>query len=142
MLAYSQEFTVGIFTSPNLIDWTHESNFSYHGLLGQQWECPNLVEVPINGTDETAYLLQISINPGAPLGGSIAQYYPGTFNGTHFEAFDSVARIADFGKDNYAGQFFYGTPPGEDAVSIAWASNWQYTQIVPTGPREGEYTLR
>ena len=37
-------------------------------------------------------------------------------------------------QDNYAGQFFYGVGgPNSDAVSIAWASNWQYTQLVPTG---------
>lgn len=155
VLAYAQEFTIGFFTSPDLKEWTPTSNFSYHGLLGLQYECPNLVEMPVQGTNETAWVLQISINPGAPLGGSIAEYFPGAFNGTHFEAVDSVARIADFGKvchisptqrlclltqyvqDNYAGQFFYGTPAGQDAVSIAWASNWQYTQLTPTGPLEG-----
>ncbi|KAE9964702.1 hypothetical protein BLS_008129 [Venturia inaequalis] len=137
VLAYAQEFTIGFFTSPDLKAWTATSNFSYHGLLGLQYECPNLVEMPVQGTNKTAWVLQISINPGAPLGGSIAEYFPGTFNGTHFEAADAVARIADFGKDNYAGQFFYGTPAGAGAVSIAWASNWQYTQLTPTGPLEG-----
>ncbi|KAE9986614.1 hypothetical protein EG328_005223 [Venturia inaequalis] len=136
VLAYAQEFTIGFFTSPDLKAWTATSNFSYHGLLGLQYECPNLVEMPVQGTNKTAWVLQISINPGAPLGGSIAEYFPGTFNGTHFEAADAVARIADFGKDNYAGQFFYGTPAGAGAVSIAWASNWQYTQLTPTGPLE------
>jgi beta-fructofuranosidase len=137
VLAYAQDFTVGFFTSPDLKNWTHASNFSHHGLLGLQYECPNLVEMPIDGTGDTMYVLQISINPGAPLGGSISQYFPGYFNGTTFEAVDGVARINDFGKDNYAGQFFYGLPAGSDAVSIGWASNWQYSQIVPTGPREG-----
>jgi beta-fructofuranosidase len=78
------------------------------------------------------WLLAISINPGAPLGGSITEYFPGTFNGTHFEAVDGAARIADFGKDNYAGQWFYGQPDDELPVSIAWASNWQYTQVSNT----------
>ncbi|VDB84876.1 unnamed protein product [Peniophora sp. CBMAI 1063] len=132
VVAYAQDFSIGIFTSPNLKDWTPTSNFSHAGLLGLQYECPNLVEVPVEGSDETMFLLAISINPGAPLGGSITQYFPGHFNGTHFEAVDAAARIADFAKDNYAGQFFYGTPAGEDAVSIAWASNWQYTQVLPT----------
>jgi len=68
------------------------------------------------------YLLQISINPGAPLGGSISQNFPGTFNGTVFTAVDGAARINDFGKDNYAGQFFYGIPGDETQVSIAWVS--------------------
>ncbi|KAK4959669.1 Invertase [Elasticomyces elasticus] len=155
VVAYAADFVIGIYTSPNLRDWTHASNFSHHGLLGRQYECPNLVQMPMQGGDPM-YMLWISINPGAPLGGSITQYFPGTFNGTHFEAVDQVARIADFGKgsvslteysgsfawltsdaDNYAGQLFYGIPGDQKQVSMAWASNWQYCQLVPTGPQEG-----
>jgi beta-fructofuranosidase len=137
VLAYAQEFTVGIFTSDNLKTWTHASNFSHSGLLGLQYECPNLTPIPMTGTDEEMWLLAISINPGAPLGGSIQQYFPGSFNGTHFTAVDEAARIADFGKDNYAAQYFYGIPGTQDQVSIGWASNWQYSQVVPTGELEG-----
>ncbi|KAK3080001.1 hypothetical protein LTS18_003399, partial [Coniosporium uncinatum] len=137
VVAFAAEFSIGIYTSENLVDWTFASNFSHHGLLGLQYECPNMVEMPVNGTDETMFLMFISINPGAPLGGSISQYFPGTFNGTHFTATDEVARIADFGKDNYAAQYFFGTPRGEPPVMIAWVSNWEYSQAVPTGPLEG-----
>jgi beta-fructofuranosidase len=137
-ISYSQEFAIGIFTSDNLIDWKSESNFSYHGLLGLQWEVPNLIEIPVEGGDQaTMWLMLVSINPGAPLGGSITQYSPGEFNGTHFIPVDSAARIADFGKDNYAGGFFGGVPADQRQISIAWASNWQYSQSNPTGPREG-----
>ena len=151
VISYAQEFTIGIFTSPNLRDWTHTSNFTRHGILGQQYECPNLIAIPTlkNGsvpepfkdsnidTSVQLYILQISINPGAPLGGSISEYFPGTFNGTHFTAVDSATRLTDFGKDNYAGQFFYNIPGELPQVSIAWASNWQYSQVVPTGELEG-----
>ncbi|KAL9110280.1 MAG: hypothetical protein Q9227_005187 [Pyrenula ochraceoflavens] len=137
VVAYAQEFAIGIFTSTNLKDWTHASNFTHHGLLGLQYECPNLVQIPMAGSSDPMYMMWISINPGAPLGGSISQYFPGTFNGTHFTAVDGAARIADFAKDNYAGQFFNGIPGTEHQVSIAWASNWQYSQDVPTGPLEG-----
>ncbi|KAI4283466.1 MAG: hypothetical protein L6R35_005171 [Caloplaca aegaea] len=150
VIAYSQEFVIGIYTSPNLKNWTHASNFPRHGLLGLQYECPNLIEVPMltnssladpldpsNYASENMYLLAISINPGAPLGGSITEYFPGSFNGTHFVPADAAARIADFGKDNYAGQWFYGIPPSEPQIGIAWASNWQYSQQVPTGQLEG-----
>ncbi|KAI4785491.1 hypothetical protein E4T44_14108, partial [Aureobasidium sp. EXF-8845] len=133
---YAAEFTVGIYTSPDLKDWQHASNFSHHGLLGIQYECPNLVEMPVEGSDDTMWLMFISINPGAPLGGSISQYFPGSFNGTHFEAVDPVARISDFAKDNYAGQFFSGVPGDEKRLSMDWASNWQYTNDVPTA-KEG-----
>jgi beta-fructofuranosidase len=61
--------------------------------------------MPVLGSDDPMYLLGISINPGAPLGGSITEYFPGSFNGTHFVPVDGAARIEDFGKDNYAGQY-------------------------------------
>jgi len=141
VLAYSQAFEIGIFTSPNLKTWTHASNVSHVGLLGLQYECPNLVQIPVAGSDESMWVLAISVNPGAPLGGSITQYFPGSFNGTHFTAVDAAARIADFGKDNYAGQFFYGIPETEDQVFIAWASNWQYSQAVPTAEEGWRSTM-
>lgn len=135
VVAYSTEFIIGVFTSYDLKEWTHASNFSNHGLLGLLYECPNLVQVPVleNGTETGGmeWVLIVSINPGAPQGGSIAQYFPGTFDGYTFTPVDGAARISDFAKDNYAEQYFYGTDPTE-AVSIAWASNWQYTNTVPT----------
>ena len=149
VISYAQDFVIGIFTSPNLTNWTHASNFSHAGLLGLQYECPNLVSLPMlknaslaepldpanfASTDEM-YILQISINPGAPQGGSISQYFPGTFNGTHFTTADAATRLTDFGKDNYAGQFFYNIPATSPQISIAWASNWEYAQLVPTGVR-------
>ena len=90
------------------------------------------VQDPAEGTPESKYVLLISINPGGPLGGSITEYFVGEFNGTHFEADDNTVRFTDFAKDNYAGQFFYGIPTSEDQVIINWASNWQYTNVVPT----------
>ncbi|KIW34667.1 uncharacterized protein PV07_01434 [Cladophialophora immunda] len=137
VVAYAQALTVGFFTSDNLKDWQHVYNFSHYGLLGDQYECPNLVEIRMEGQKEPMYLLAVSINPGAPLGGSITQYFPGSFNGSVFTPVDGAARIGDFGKDNYAGQFFYGIPGDQDQISIAWTSNWQYSQVVPTGPSEG-----
>ena len=121
VIAYAVEFSIGIFTSTNGLDWTVASNFSHHGLLGAQYECPNLVQMPSRGTSETnMWLMYISINPGAPLGGSIGQYFIGSFNGTHFETVDAVARIADWGKDNYAAQFFSNIPGNQNQISIAW----------------------
>ncbi|KAG9193636.1 beta-fructofuranosidase [Alternaria panax] len=135
VVAYPVDFEIGIFTSPNLIDWTPTSNFSHYGITGLQYECPNMVEMRVENStesDESKYVMLISINPGAPLGGSITEYFVGSFNGTHFEADDARTRLTDFAKDNYAGQFFYGIPAEEDQVTLNWASNWQYTNTVPT----------
>ncbi|KAJ4373604.1 Invertase [Didymella sp. IMI 355093] len=136
VVAYPVDFVVGFFTSHNLIDWTPASNFSRFGLSGLQYECPNFVEIRVesNTSDlpESHWAMVISINPGSPLGGSISQYTLGDFNGTHFRPDDALTRLTDFAKDNYAGQFFYGIPSDQDQISMAWASNWQYTNVVPT----------
>ncbi|ORX34843.1 glycosyl hydrolase [Kockovaella imperatae] len=135
VIAHSTEFKIGIYTSRDLKTWSPSSSVSYLGILGLQYECPNLVPIPVkaNGssTGEQVWTLFISINPGAPLGGATMLYFPGDFDGYSFVPHDSAARLADFAKDNYAAQFFDGTAPGE-AVSIAWANNWQYTNVLPT----------
>lgn len=150
VIAYPPEMAIGIYTSPDLRNWTHASNFTMHGLEGV-YECPNLVAVPMlkdasipepfNPTnfdlDQDLYVMIVSINPGSPLGGSTTQYFPGTFNGTHFKVVDGTTRLSDFGKDNYASHFFYGIPSTSAQISIAWASNWQYAADVPTGDQEG-----
>jgi beta-fructofuranosidase len=137
VVTWSQDFVIGIFTSPDLKNWTHTSNFTEHGLLGAQYECPNLLSIPTRDYDtgepgENLDLLTISLNPGAPLGGSVTEYFIGKFNGTHFNPIDAATRLNDFAKDNYAGQFFYGIPADQPQIDIAWASNWQYTNRVPT----------
>ncbi|MCJ1257247.1 hypothetical protein MMC24_005072, partial [Lignoscripta atroalba] len=151
VVAYARDLALGIYTSPDLTTWTHASNFSETVFAGLQWECPALVPIPVlrnatamdplspsnfASTDPSIYILIISINPGAPLGGSTTQYFPGRFNGTHFTPINSASRLTDFSKDNYAGQFFYNTPSDAPLTSIAWASNWEYAQTVPTGPLE------
>lgn len=128
VVAFPVDYVIGVYTSPDLKSWTHASNITHVGFLGLQYECPNMVSIPIANSSDSSWVLTISINPGSPLGGSITQYFPGEFNGTHFTPYDSAARLTNFGKDDYAGQFFYDEP-----VSIGWASNWQYTNFVPTG---------
>jgi beta-fructofuranosidase len=99
VVAYTQEYTIGIFTSGNSINWIHASNFLHHGPLGSQYEYSNMVEVPMKNAAEPIYLMCFSINPGAPLEAAFSQYFPGIFNGSHFTALGG-ARIADFGNDN------------------------------------------
>jgi beta-fructofuranosidase len=50
---------------------------------------------------------------------------------------DDATRFTNFAKDDYAAQFFSGIPGSHKQISIGWASNWQYTNAVPTGEKEG-----
>lgn len=135
-IAYAEDLVMGFYTSSDLKEWDHVSNFTHEDVVGDQYECPSLLQLPVHGTDEILYVLLISVNPGAPLGGSITYYVTGDFNGTHFVPIDDDVKVTDFAMDNYAGQIFYGTPDGTE-VSMAWASNWDYTEEVPTGELEG-----
>lgn len=87
---------------------------------------------------QRAKVLVVSINPGAPLGGSVTQYFIGDLNSGSdgFEDFtfrtnDTAVRFTSFGKDEYAAQSFYNSGD-EGAIYQAWLGNWQYAQAVPT----------
>lgn len=139
VVAYSVDFAIGIYTSPDLKQWEFASNFSDAGLLGLQYECPGLAQLPVEDSDEKAWVMYLSINPGAPLGGSVGQYFIGDFNGTHFQANDAAARIDGFGADYYAQQSFFGT--GDESIALGWASNWKYTNLVPTAEEGWRSTM-
>lgn len=134
----SREHMVMFYASPDLKHWREVGSFGHAGLLGIDYECPDLVEVPVEGGG-TRWVLFVSINPGAPLGGSAVQYFVGTFDGQRFEAEDHVTRLADFGQDFYALQTFADVdgPP----VAIAWMSNWLYCNDVPATPSRGAMTV-
>ncbi|SMN22757.1 similar to Saccharomyces cerevisiae YIL162W SUC2 Invertase, sucrose hydrolyzing enzyme [Maudiozyma saulgeensis] len=149
-VAKSQEFKIAIYSSPNLKNWTHESDFTKEGLLGFQYECPGLSKFsapqsdnatyPTNSTDSTKWALFISINPGSPQGGSSTEYFIGDFNGTHFVPDFPYTSILDLGRDFYALQNFYNSPDGE-VYGIGWASNWMYSNYVPTDPWRSSTSL-
>lgn len=134
----SREHKVLFYRSSNLTDWQPLSEFSHAGLLGIDYECPDLVEVPLAGGG-SRWVLFVSINPGAPQGGSTVQYFVGDFDGTRFTAEDRVTRLMDFGKDFYAFQTFSGISGAP--VGLAWLSNWQYANEIPASPGRGMMTL-
>lgn len=134
----SREHRVLFYGSTDLKRWAELGSFANAGLLGTDYECPDLVEVPVEGGG-SRWVLFVSINPGAPLGGSCVQYFVGSFDGQTFRAEDSVTRLADFGQDFYALQT-YADAPGPP-VAIAWMSNWLYCNEVPYSGARGAMTL-
>lgn len=137
VLAHPLEYEMLIFSSPDLKNWTYESSFG-KGLGGQDgiWECPDLFELPVDGTDRKKWVFISSINPGGPFGGSATQYFIGDFDGHKFtpdtDAYGKVpTKWLDFGKDNYAAVSFSDVPDNR-RVMIGWMSNWQYAADVPT----------
>ena len=131
LLAVGQQMQ--IFSSKNLKEWKHESDFGLkQGAHGGVWECPDLVELPIEGTKEKRWVLICNLNPGGPFGGSATQYFVGTFDGKKFtNQFPTKTKWMDYGKDHYATVTFSNAPDGR-CVALGWMSNWQYAAVVPT----------
>ena len=126
ILAVGQEMQ--IFSSKDLKQWKYESSFGKeYGNHGGVWECPDLLKIG------QKWVLLCNINPGGPFGGSATQYFVGDFDGHRFtcESMPKVTKWLDYGKDHYATVTFYNAPEGRH-VALAWMSNWQYANQVPT----------
>ena len=129
------------YNSDNLIDWTYLSEFGRdRGAHGGVWECPDLFPLTIAETGETKWILLISINPGAPNGGSGTQYFVGDFDGKTFTSNQQDKKWIDLGRDNYAG-ITYNNLPQEERIFIGWMSNWEYGQETPTEAWRSAMTL-
>lgn len=136
VLAVGQE--VQFYSSPNLKDWTYESSFGReYGNHDGVWECPDLLPLTLNAklsnNSSKKWVLLLNINPGGPFGGSATQYFVGQFDGHKFTCEDapSETKWMDYGKDHYATVTFSNAPDNR-TVAIAWMSNWQYANQVPT----------
>ena len=123
-----------IYSSADLKEWKLESQFGAEdGNHGGVWECPDLMKMKVRGTDQYKWMLLCNINPGGPFGGSATQYFVGQFDGHKFtcESAPEVTKWMDYGKDHYATVTFDNAPDGRH-VAMAWMSNWQYANQVPT----------
>ena len=132
ILAAGQEMR--IYSSKDLKEWKYESSFGKeYGNHGGVWECPDLFEMRNEKLGMRNWVLICNINPGGPFGGSATQYFVGQFDGHKFtcESMPKVTKWLDYGKDHYATVSFYNAPENRHVV-LAWMSNWQYANQIPT----------
>jgi sucrose-6-phosphate hydrolase SacC (GH32 family) len=130
------ERQVLIHSSADLVTWDFESAFGPVGPEELTWECPDLVEVAVEGGG-SRWLLLLSATPRVPDAiGSRMAYFVGAFDGHTFVADDARRwEPVDLGSDFYAGVTFGDAP--SNPVALAWASNWRYAAAVPTKPWKG-----
>jgi len=137
-VSLAEQRAIRFYRSDDLITWSLLSEFGGNGSVDGVWECPDLVEVPIEGSATTAWVLLVSVTDGAPAGGSGMQYSVGDFDGTRFTAADE-ARWFDHGADCYAAVSYAGLS-GAPVVQ-GWMSNWTYASDVPATEFRGSMTL-
>ena len=134
VMIVSADKEMRFYDSKDLKDWNYMSSFGEgYGVQPCQFECPDMVELPVDGDlNRKKWALIVNVNPGCYFGGSATQYFTGNFDGTKFscDSQPNVTKWLDWGKDHYATVCFSNT--GERTIAVPWMSNWQYCNIVPT----------
>lgn len=134
VMVVSADKEMRFYSSTNLTDWTFMSSFGEgYGVQPNQFECPDFIELPVDGNaNKKKWVLIVNVNPGCYFGGSGTEYFTGSFDGTKFTCDTHPDRIKwmDWGKDHYATVCFSNT--GERTIAIPWMSNWQYANVIPT----------
>jgi fructan beta-fructosidase len=141
----SEERAIEFYGAQDLFHWQRLSRFDAPNRGDGIWECPDLFELPIEGTTDSAWVLKVDIFAGHPGGSSGGQYFVGDFDGVRFTPRADAAaarRWSDFGADFYASASW--TPPTASdprPVWIAWMNNHAYAADTPTAPWRGAMTL-
>lgn len=130
---------IGIYSSTNLKDWTWESDFGPAGDSEKAWECPDLLQIPVEGTNEKKWVMIMSIN------WQNEQYFVGDFDGKTFTVGaeqPATPQYLDKGFDFYASRTFrdYDGDLG-DVITLGWVSNWDYARNIPNRPGQGLWSL-
>lgn len=146
-VSLSAEHKVRFYGSANLKDWTMLSEFGPAGATSGVWECPDLFQLPVEGTTEKRWVLVVNMNPGSIAGGSGGQYFVGQFDGTRFTVDPAAtpkpaeksgpegALWLDYGPDYYAAVSWSDIPKSDGRrLWLGWMSNWLYGRDVPTSP--------
>lgn len=138
-VAKPHEHQIAFYSSTNLIDWKHLSDFGPAAAQDGVWECPDLFPLLLNKKE--VWVLIVSLNPGG-LYGSGTQYFIGDFDGTTFVPRYSTdkPRWLDFGKDNYAGVTFSNEPTGK-RILIGWLANWNDVKNHPVTSWTSQMTI-
>lgn len=129
-----------IYSSPNLKDWKLESTYKPdNDIEVGVWECPDLIEIKIEGSHESKWVLIQNHDRKAANKGSGTRYFVGDFDGKTFKNTQPSIWL-DSGMDYYAGVTFSNVPD-DKKILISWMSNWLYAQKVPTEVWRSAMTL-
>ena len=144
VVVLSAEQRAVLYCSRNLKDWDQLSYIETAGAPGEVWECPLLIELPVEGGTERRWLFKVDVLRGAP--GSGALHQTGVFDGVRFIA-DGPAQaplwqVSDWGSDFYAAIAWH--EPRDAAgrpVWIGWMGNHAYQGQLPKQGWRGAMSL-
>ncbi|MBN8500548.1 MAG: glycoside hydrolase family 32 protein [Sphingomonadales bacterium] len=144
VVVLSNEQRALIYASHDLRQWDEMSVIHGAGAPGEIWECPLLIELPVEGTDQTRWLFKVDILRGAP--GSGALYQTGTFDGIRFvpdgPPLNPLWQVADMGQDFYAAIAWHEPRDAQGRPAwIGWMGNHTYQGRLPRQGWRGAMSL-
>ena len=119
-----------VYASHDLKHWDEYSVIHGNEAPGQVWECPLLIELPVEGEDASRWLFKVDVLRGAP--GSGALYQTGSFDGIRFLPDPGGWQLADHGCDFYAAVAWHA--PRDELgrpLWIGWIGNHAYQGQLP-----------
>lgn len=136
-VSMTREHQIRLYGSPNLREWKVLSDFGPAGYTGSGFECPSLMELPVEGSPGvTKWVMMNSVGGGER--GVFMQYWVGDFDGTTFHndnAPDTVLPV-DYGDCFYAAIPFNHAP--HDAKILV---GWMIPGAQPTYPWTGQFSI-
>ncbi|MDP3551388.1 MAG: glycoside hydrolase family 32 protein [Novosphingobium sp.] len=139
VVVLSDENRALIYGSTNLKDWHELSEIARDGAPGHLWECPFLIELPVEGSGKTRWLFKVDVLSGAP--GSGALYRVGQFDGVRFVP-ETAWQIADHGDEFYAAIGWTDPRDGRNRPTwIGWMGNHAVQKHLPLQGWRGAMSL-
>jgi len=124
------------YSSPDLKNWSLLSEFGPQGYTGSNWECPFLVQLPVEGTNKQKWVLGMSAAGGER--GVYEHYFVGEFDGKEFKNGNPADKILtlDYG-DTYYAAIPWNNLPGKEKTYIGW----MIPNPEPTHPWRGQMSI-
>ncbi len=145
VMVVTQGKKVKFYRSDDLKNWKFASDFSCNAFYFEGvWECPDLIELPVEGEDEQKWLLQVGVQDNSRAGGSGVQYFVGEFDGYQFKNLNPNQKTfwVDYGQDFYAVQSWSNLSETENReVWTAWMNNLSYHEAIPTNDWKGVLSI-
>ncbi|MFM5932023.1 MAG: glycoside hydrolase family 32 protein [Novosphingobium sp.] len=139
VVALSAENRALIYGSADLKSWRLLSDIAGDGAPGEVWECPLLIELPVEGGG-TRWMFKVDVLRGGP--GSGAIYCTGSFDGERFHADGEGWKVADWGADFYAAIAWHEPRDAQGRpLWIGWMGNHAYQGQLPAKGWRGAMSL-
>ena len=128
---------VRFYASDNLIEWQLLSEFGNAGYIDAAWECPSLIQLPVEGSLQKKKWALLVSAAGAKKG-VFMQYFTGEFSGGTFKNDNTSNTIltVDYGDCFYAA-IPWNDAPDDKKILIGW----MVPQSQKTDPWKGQMSI-